>query len=88
MDTDIDLFSKAVRGHCAVESMHWHLDVTFREDNNRTLEKTAAENMNILRKLALAILKTFELDKKYSLKKKRFALSYNFAKFAERIMTL
>jgi hypothetical protein len=32
---------RAVKG----ESMHWHLDMTF-----RTLEKTAAENLNILRK--------------------------------------
>ena len=88
LDTDIYLFSNAVRGHWAVESMHWHLDVTFREDKNQTREKFAAENLNILRKLALSILKTFELDKKYSLKKKRFAISCNFAKFAERIMAL
>ena len=26
---DIDLFSRAVRGHWSVESMHWYLDVTF-----------------------------------------------------------
>ena len=31
---DIDLFSRAVRGHWSVESMHWHLDVTFRENAN------------------------------------------------------
>jgi len=88
LDTDIDLFSKAVRGHWAVESMHWHLDITFREDANQTRERFAAENLNILRKLALAILKTFEPDKKYSLKKKRFTISCNFAKFTQRIMAL
>ena len=85
---DIDLFSKAVRGHWSVESMHWHLDVTFREDKNRTLEKIAAENMNILRKLALSILKIFEMDKKHSLKKKRFAISCDFAGFADNLMAL
>ena len=26
---DIDLFSRAMRGHWSVESMHWYLDVTF-----------------------------------------------------------
>jgi len=31
------LFSKTVRGHWAIESMHWHLDVTFKEDSNKTL---------------------------------------------------
>lgn len=30
----IELISRAVRGHWSIESMHWHLDVTFREDAN------------------------------------------------------
>ena len=30
---------RAIRGHWMVESHHWHLDVTFREDSNHTLEK-------------------------------------------------
>jgi len=68
--------------------MHWHLDVTFREDHNQTIEKTAAENYNILRKLALSILKVFKLDKKYSLKKKRFALSCGFHNFIDKLMAL
>jgi hypothetical protein len=42
--------------------------VTFREDKNRTLEKTAAEK----RKWALGILKVLEVGKKMSLKKKRY----------------
>jgi predicted transposase YbfD/YdcC len=88
LEPDLKLFSQAVRGHWAVESMHWHLDVTFREDKNRTLEKTAAENLNILRKLALSILKVFHLDKKYSIKKKRFALSCGFTKFVDKLMAL
>jgi predicted transposase YbfD/YdcC len=85
---DVELFSRAVRGHWAVESMHWHLDVTFREDQNKTLEKTAAENMNILRKLALSILKILDLDKKYSLKKKRFAIGCSFNSLVEKLMSL
>ena len=40
---DIELFSRAVRGHWSVESMHWHLDVTFREDANQTLDRLAAQ---------------------------------------------
>lgn len=47
---DIELFAKSVKGHWSVEIIHWHLDVTFREDRNKTLEKTAAENLNIIRK--------------------------------------
>ena len=37
--------------------MHWQLDVTFKEDNNHTLDKIAAENQNIIRKWCLTALK-------------------------------
>lgn len=56
--------------------MHWHLDVTFREDANATIDKTAAQNLNIIRKWYLSILKVTELSKrKLSMNKKRFAIS-------------
>ena len=29
---DIDLFARTIREHWSVEVMHWHLDVTFKED--------------------------------------------------------
>ena len=73
---DIELASRAVRGHWCIESMHWHLDVTFREDANATIDKTAAQSLNIIRKWCLSILKVTELSKrKLSMKKKRFAIS-------------
>ena len=76
--TDITLFERAVRGHWAIESMHWHLDVTFREDYNTTIDKNAALNLNIMRKLCLSILKLIEVRKsKTSLKLKRFYISMN-----------
>lgn len=31
---ETETVAKAIRGHWSVESMHWHLDVTFREDAN------------------------------------------------------
>jgi predicted transposase YbfD/YdcC len=65
-------FARAVRGHWSVESMHWHLDVTFREDSNHTLNRNASENLNIVRKWALSVLKMIDMGKKYSLKTKRF----------------
>jgi predicted transposase YbfD/YdcC len=87
---DISLFQASVRGHWAVESMHWHLDVTFREDHNQTLDKIAAQNLNIIRKWALSILKLVNLGKSYSLKKKRFALGCGcgFSKYVDALMTL
>ena len=60
---DIETISRAVRGHWSIESMHWHLDVTFREDANATLDKMSAQNLNIIRKWSLSILKLMELTK-------------------------
>ncbi len=61
LNEDIELFSRAVRGHWSVESMHWQLDVTFKEDASTTLDKQAAENLNIVRKCSLSILKMAEI---------------------------
>ena len=84
---DIDLFSRAVRGHWSVESMHWYLDVTFKEDANRTLDKRAAENLNIIRKWCLSILKMVEIFRpKLSMKKKRFVISMNPSEFLEQVL--
>ena len=81
--------ARAIRGHWMVESYHWHLDVTFREDANHTIEKQAAYNLNILRKLALTVLKLFETRKKpLSLKKKRFMIGTNPEKHLDCILNL
>ena len=72
-----------------VESYHWHLDVTFHEDGNHTLERQAAYNLNILRKLSLNILKLMEVGSKpLSLRKKRFVIGTNPEKHLESIINL
>jgi len=50
-------FSEAVRGHWSIESLHWLLDVTFREDDSRTRERTLANNLSWLRRFAVSLLK-------------------------------
>jgi len=50
-------FSEAVRGHWGIESMHWVLDVNFREDESRTRERTLANNLSWLRRFAVTLLK-------------------------------
>jgi hypothetical protein len=46
------------RSHWAIEnSLHWLLDVAFREDDSRARRLNAAENLNILRKHALQLMK-------------------------------
>ena len=89
LKTDMELFSRAVRGHWSVESMHWQLDVTFREDANHTLDKIAAQNQNVIRKWCLSILKLLEIrGKKMSLQRKRFNISMNPMKYLEEILEL
>ena len=88
LSTDIETFRRAVRGHWSVESMHWHLDVTFREDANTTLDKQAAQNQNIIRKWSLSILKMIELMKsELSMKKKRLVISLHPIKYLEEVLS-
>jgi len=51
------ILGKAIRSHWAVENaLHWVLDVTFREDDSRVRDRTAARNLALLRKIALNII--------------------------------
>ena len=87
LKTDINEVSRAVRGHWSIESMHWHLDVTFREDANTTIDKMAAQNLNIIRKWSLSILKPAELSRhKLSMRKKRFVVSLRPIKYLEELL--
>ncbi len=74
LDVNAEEFSRAVRGHWAIESMHWQLDVTFRENNNQTIDKRANENLNIIRKWCLSMLKILDMGKQYSMKLKRYII--------------
>lgn len=47
-----------IRKHWAVENdLHWSLDVAFREDESRVRERNAQQNMAMMRRLALSLLK-------------------------------
>jgi predicted transposase YbfD/YdcC len=50
-------FAEAVRGHWGIEAMHWVLDVTFREDDSRTRERTLGNNLSWIRRFAVTLLK-------------------------------
>jgi predicted transposase YbfD/YdcC len=50
-------FGEAVRGHWGIESMHWVLDVNFREDDSRTRERTLGNNLSWLRRFAVTLLR-------------------------------
>ena len=51
-------FGNAVRAHWGIEtSLHWVLDVAFREDESRIRKDNAPENLAISRHIALTLLK-------------------------------
>jgi predicted transposase YbfD/YdcC len=50
-------FAEAVRNHWNIESMHWVLDVNFREDDSHTRERTLGNNLSWLRRFAITLLK-------------------------------
>jgi predicted transposase YbfD/YdcC len=48
---------RAIRRHWTIENgLHWVLDVTFREDDSRVRERTAARNFALIRKIALNLI--------------------------------
>ncbi len=54
----IDEFMKAARRHWEIEiNLHWSLDVSFADDLNRTRTGNAAENLSIIKRIALNLLK-------------------------------
>ncbi len=54
---DIERIAKAVRGHWGVESMHWLLDVEFKDDLSRYRTGHGAKNMAVVRRFALDLVR-------------------------------
>jgi predicted transposase YbfD/YdcC len=54
---DIARLSQAVRGHWGVESLHWLLDVAFKDDLSRYRSGHGAKNMAIVRRFALDLVR-------------------------------
>jgi predicted transposase YbfD/YdcC len=89
--TDGNKFAEAVREHWGIESMHWLLDVTFKEDKSRIRKENEPENAALLRKMALNILKIdTQKDKAnnvrpHSYNAKRYKASLN-VDYLEKVM--
>lgn len=69
-------FNQYIRNHWSIEnSLHWQLDVTFREDLQRTKTGNAPENLAIVRKLSLQLLNN--ITDKESIKSRRKLAGWN-----------
>lgn len=63
----------AVRSHWQVESMHWMLDMTFREDESRIRKGNGALAFNVMRKIALNLFKQDKSTSVSMARKKKMA---------------
>jgi predicted transposase YbfD/YdcC len=69
----------AIRGHWSIETgLHWVLEVVFREDARRVYDRTTAENVAFLNRLALSLLRGDTGKSSLKVKRKRagWHLSY------------
>ncbi len=83
-DKSAEQLAAWIRGHWGVESaLHWVLDVTFREDDCRI--RNGAENLALLRKLALILFKQ-ETSLKTSIRQKKKAAGWDH-EYALRVLT-
>lgn len=76
-----ETYLAAARSHWSIENgLHWVLDMVFDEDQNRSRKDNAPENLAILRKLALNILRKSRTDVSIRAKRKRAGSSNDFAR--------
>ena len=80
-------FARAVRGHWGIENtLHWTLDLAFREDECRVRTDHAPQNLATLRHLALNLLRQ-EKKSKVGVKARRMKAAWDLD-YLERVLTI
>jgi predicted transposase YbfD/YdcC len=83
----VEEFAQAVRSHWTIEnSLHWVLDVAFREDDQRIRIGYSAQNAAILRRMALNLLKQ-EKSSKCGIKAKRLKAGWD-SNYLEKVLSI
>jgi predicted transposase YbfD/YdcC len=73
------VYGKALRNHWGIENqLHWQLDVCFDEDKNRVSKRHGAENLALVRRLALCLLKQHPDKRSIACKRLLAAIDPNF----------
>lgn len=72
LSRNVRQFAKAGRRHWRIETtLHWCLDVTFREDESRVRGRKIAENLAWLRRLALTLIKQHPEKNSVAMKRRK-----------------
>jgi predicted transposase YbfD/YdcC len=75
---------RLIRGHWGVENgLHWCLDVSFGEDENRTRDRNAGANLGVVRRVAASLLKQDKARGSIKAKRLNAALDH---KYLERAL--
>jgi len=78
LKSDAKQFGDTIRSHWGIEnSLHWVLDVSFREDDSTARKGNAPENLAVLRHIALNLIKKETTAKKKSIKSKRLKAGWD-----------
>lgn len=89
IEENAEEFERAARGHWGVENnLHWQMDFTFRDDKNTSMAKTGAKNLQIMKKIVLAILNLVKASYKISMKRIRYELSLDYENGAEKMLSM
>jgi predicted transposase YbfD/YdcC len=72
LPADKHLFAKAVRGHWGIEnSLHWVMDIVFRDDECRIRKKNGPANFGIMKHITHNLLKCLPGKKSMRVRRKR-----------------
>ena len=84
---DVKKIAEGIRNHWGIEnSLHWVLDVAFQEDQSRIRIGYAAQNLALIRKMAINVLKAS--TKKGGIKNKRLQAAWNEDYLGELLMAM
>lgn len=75
---DVERIAKGIRGHWGVESMHWLLDVEFKDDLSRYRTGHGAKNMAAVRRFALDLVRNAKTTGSIKTRRKRAGWNTNF----------
>lgn len=86
LENNAPFFGHAVRSYWAIENtLHWVLDVSFREDDSRIRRDHSSENMGVFRHIVINAIRNEKTIKK-SVKGKRYKATLE-PNYAEKILS-